>query len=80
MQEDIIFGPTVQVARAHRTRLSSPWARIYRGRVGGKALVSSLVGEDGWLICIVPRIGDVEAVTNCEFIQGVNPAEGIVGD
>jgi hypothetical protein len=71
----------VQVARAHRTRLSSPWARrIYRGRVGGKALVSWLVGEDGWLICIVPRIGDVEAGTNCEFMQGVNPAEGIVGD
>jgi hypothetical protein len=33
------------------------------GQAGGETLLSSLDGENGRLICIVPRIGDVEAVS-----------------
>jgi hypothetical protein len=33
------------------------------GLVVEETLPSSLDGENEWLICIVPRIGDVEAVS-----------------
>jgi hypothetical protein len=49
-------------SHAHPARGPCHHGLVYiEGRVGGKTLLSSLDEDNGRLMCVVPRIGDVEA-------------------
>jgi hypothetical protein len=58
-------------SHAHPARGPYHHGLVYiEGRVGGKALLSSLDEDDGRLMRVVPRIGDVEeAISNYDGMR-----------